>query len=87
LKNCKACSSSVRVSEEAIEEMLSDIIASGNFQLVEDEIYESRLAQCNECKYFQYGTTCLQCGCITQITAKLKESTCPYPLKSKWVKA
>lgn len=85
MQKCKACSSSVRVSEEAIDEMLKDIISSGNFQLVEDFTYEMRIKECMQCKFFQLNTTCLQCGCIIQITARLKDSTCPFPLKSKWV--
>ena len=81
---CKACSASVRVSEEEIDEMLNVIISSKNFVLVNEAVYEKRLDICFNCTYLEYGTTCMQCGCIVQIKAKLMESTCPYPKKPKW---
>ena len=81
---CKACSASVRVSENDIDEMLNIIIGSNEFELAHEEIYEERLNICFNCNYLEYGTTCLQCGCIVQIKARLMESTCPYPQKSKW---
>ena len=84
MRKCKACSASVRVSENEIDEMLNVIISSKNFLLVNDIIYEKRLDICFNCNYLEYGTTCMQCGCIVQIKAKLMESTCPSPEKPKW---
>jgi len=72
------------VSENQIDEMLNIIISNNEFQLVDEGIYEQRLDICFNCNYLEYGTTCLQCGCIVQIKAKLLESTCPYPQQSKW---
>ena len=81
---CKACSASVYVSEKEIDEMLNIITSNNEFKLASEEIYEKRLDICFNCNSPEYGTTCLQCGCIVQIRAKLLESTCPYPQKSKW---
>ena len=84
LRKCKACSASVNVTENDIDEMLKLILGNNEFELVHDDIYENRLDICFSCNYLEYGTTCLQCGCIVQIKAKLMDSTCPYPEKSKW---
>lgn len=81
---CKACSASVIVSENEIDEMINIIISGNQFKLISEDIYEKRIDICFNCKYLEYGTTCLQCGCIVQIRARLLESTCPYPKKSKW---
>ena len=74
----------MRVSENEIDEMLNTIMSSNEFQPAPEDIYEKRLDICFNCNYLEYGTTCLQCGCIVQIKARLSDSTCPYPQKSKW---
>ena len=84
-RRCKACSASVRVASEEINEMLNTMINGKQFDLAEDETYNFRLEQCFNCNYLQYETTCMQCGCIVHIRAKLKNSTCPYPQNNKWV--
>ena len=65
--------------------MLDKIVNSKEFEITADEIYEKRLKKCFSCSYLKYGTTCMQCGCIVHIRAKINHSTCPYPQKSKWV--
>jgi hypothetical protein len=82
--NCKGCSRSVRVASEEISNMVKEIVDSGNFNLVTEEVYEERLQQCNDCKYLQYETTCIQCGCIVQIRALLADKDCPHTKRSKW---
>lgn len=74
----------MRVSENEIDEMLKTIIGNNQFQIVSMDVYEKRLNICFNCNYLEYGTTCLQCGCIVQVRARLMDSTCPYPKKSKW---
>lgn len=82
--NCKGCRASVRVLDAEIKHMLEEIEKSGNFQLASMEIYEHRLSKCEVCKYLQYNNTCVQCGCIVQIRARLAKSSCPFPVNSKW---
>ena len=82
--NCKGCSASVRVPDSNIREMLEQIVNSGNFQISSEKEYEHRLTQCGLCKYLQYGHTCLQCGCIVHIRARIATSTCPFPSYSRW---
>lgn len=82
--NCKACSASVRLKNAQIREMLAEIEANESFELVDIDLYNFRLSKCDECKYLQYETTCMQCGCIVQIRARLANSTCPFPSESRW---
>jgi hypothetical protein len=84
-RKCKACSTSVRITNDAISEMINTIINSNQFEIADDKSYNYRLEQCLSCNYLQYDTTCMQCGCIVHVRAKLKNSTCPYPQKAKWV--
>lgn len=81
---CKGCSKSVRVTSEEIRKMVEEIVDSGNFNLVTEEVYEKRLQQCIGCEYFQYDTTCLQCGCIVHVRALLADKDCPHTKKSRW---
>lgn len=82
--NCKGCSASVRMSEDEINEALEKLLRIKKIKVVDDTIYKSRLEKCSICSYLEYGTTCLQCGCIVQIRAKLRDSDCPYPKDRKW---
>ena len=82
--SCKGCRESVRVTEAQIQEMLRQIIDNGHFEIATEDIYKDRLFQCHNCVYLEYGNTCLQCGCIIQIRARLKDETCPFPGKKKW---
>jgi hypothetical protein len=81
---CKGCRESVRVPDKQIQHMVSEIESSGKFQLVENETYQYRLSKCEDCKYLQYGSTCIQCGCIVQIRARLAAGTCPFPGEARW---
>lgn len=79
---CKGCSESVKVKQDSIAKMISEVERSG--QAVDDAVYQQRLAQCLDCSHLRYGTTCMLCGCIVQVKAKYKTGSCPYPGKSRW---
>lgn len=85
---CKSCSENVRVkeriSQDEIDQAIDKLARSKNIQLVNDEVYEFRLSQCSDCKYLEFGTTCLKCGCIVQIRAKLKDAQCPLSKQKRW---
>lgn len=83
-RECKACSASVRLSDEEISMAIDKLSHLKGIKFVSDDIYQSRLDKCNSCQYLEYGTTCLQCGCIVQIKAKMPESVCPYPKNRQW---
>ncbi len=82
--NCKACSASVHVSDDEIKTAIDKLSRVRGIKFVDDDLYFKRLELCSECKYLEYGTTCLQCGCLVQIRAKMPDSTCPFPKTPKW---
>lgn len=82
--NCKGCRSSVHVSKQDIERMLGRMAKSGKLNTVDENLYQHRLAACQDCPSFAYSTTCLHCGCIMQVKAKLPDASCPCPEGSRW---
>ncbi|MBM7553149.1 DUF6171 family protein [Thalassobacillus pellis] len=80
---CKGCSESVKVTEESIQQSLSDIQIKKS-QTVSEHVYQERLSKCNTCSSLQYGTTCMHCGCLVRYRAKFKNKSCPYPGEAKW---
>lgn len=81
---CKGCSANVYISEEEINRAIAILRKNKNTKFVDDKTYEFRLRQCRNCEFLEYGTTCLKCGCIVQIRAKLADSSCPYTKEHKW---
>ena len=49
-------------------------------QKAPDEIYRSRLSQCEACDQLNNGT-CMGCGCLVELKAAYKNEKCPY---KKW---
>lgn len=84
LDNCKGCRASVRLVSEDIKRIIDEVLSSGNFNIVEQELYNRRLSQCSSCKHLQYDTTCMHCGCIVQVRALLEDKSCPLPGKNRW---
>lgn len=80
---CKGCRASVRVKDEVIARALETLVAQGSV-LVEDEVYQRRLAQCEACSEFIYGTTCRICGCLLPVRARLADQRCPMPATPRW---
>lgn len=81
--SCKGCREEYKVTEEQIKR----ILASSAFapeKCVPDEVYAQRLELCSTCPKLQDGVTCLVCGCIIPVVAKLKERECALPGQSRW---
>ncbi|WP_055107353.1 DUF6171 family protein [Paenibacillus ihumii] len=81
--SCKGCREEYKVTEEQIQRILASP-AFAPERCVPDEIYAQRLELCRACPKLQGGTTCLACGCIIPVVAKLKERECPLPGQRKW---
>ncbi|MGU3472590.1 DUF6171 family protein [Paenibacillus sp. D51F] len=77
---CKGCRESVAVPESQLARFLSKIRPEDS---VSDRLYEQRLSACGSCESLSYGTTCMHCGCLVAIRAKLKSSHCPHPSAAK----
>lgn len=86
-RDCKGCRSDYRVTDEQIRKMLSHpMFQSGSGHCVPDSVYAERLRHCFDCVQLIGGHTCKLCGCIVQVTAKLKEKSCPAPGGIGWQK-
>lgn len=83
-RKCKACSITVKISDDEISKAIEKLSRLKGIKFAADAIYQSRLEKCSSCQYLEYGTTCMQCGCIVQIRAKMKDSVCPLPHAHKW---
>ncbi|WP_407868914.1 DUF6171 family protein [Paenibacillus sp. P36] len=81
---CKDCSETIDVSPEKVQAMLQLLIHSRHIELVDEETWHSRLAECKGCTGYIHGGTCKYCGCLVQIRTKIKDRACPYPLFPKW---
>jgi hypothetical protein len=81
---CKGCSADVKVTGEQIQRLLSKIKTDA---CVEDELYAKRLKACESCTSLAYDSTCMHCGCLVQVRAKLKDKGCPHPhhaVREQW---
>ena len=80
---CKGCRDDYKVTEAQISRILaSSMFNPGN--TAPDEVYAARLALCASCSKLQDGVTCIACGCIIPVVAKLKERGCPLPGGGLW---
>lgn len=82
--NCKGCRASVKIEEEQIRRLLSKIRAEDS---VPDDLYARRLEACRQCPSLSYESTCMHCGCLVAIRAKLKDKSCPHPnraVRAQW---
>ena len=64
--------------------MVNEVINMRGIRLVSDTEYEKRIGICMDCDKFEYGSTCMLCGCVMQVRARLKDGKCPYPKQKKW---
>jgi hypothetical protein len=81
---CKGCLANVNIPSEDIRKMVEEIANNEEFSIVSEKVYGERLDKCMNCEYLQYGTTCMQCGCIVQVRALLYDKNCPHPKGSIW---
>lgn len=83
-RRCKGCDPKYQISEAQIERAVA-MLEKEPDRCVSDEVYEERLLLCKSCVKLQQGNTCSLCGCIVQISAKLRERGCPLPGKARWM--
>jgi hypothetical protein len=84
MPECKGCSSSVHVTAEEISKLFGESLRVRDVKLASEEEYGRRIAICQNCEAFQFGTTCRWCGCLMAVKAKLAAARCPAPQGSRW---
>jgi hypothetical protein len=86
--NCKSCDENKSVnkviSDDEINDAIEKLAKTKKVKLADDDTYAFRLSQCKSCDFYEYGSTCIKCGCIVQIRARLLDMHCPYSKKRKW---
>ena len=82
--DCEACSVSVHLTEQEIEEIFGNTVRVKNVKTATEEEYARRMEICKSCDSLLYGTTCRHCGCVIQVKAKLATAKCPFPYQPKW---
>ncbi|MNZ82426.1 hypothetical protein D3C78_1011230 [compost metagenome] len=80
---CKGCRDDYKVTEAQIERILSSSMFKTEL-CVPDEVYAERISLCGTCPKLHEGVTCVACGCIIPVVAKLKERGCPLPGGGLW---
>jgi hypothetical protein len=81
---CKSCADTVCLSEREMSQIFGDALKVREVKLVTEGTYSMRLGICRDCDSLQAGTTCIHCGCVVQVKAKLLHAKCPYPYVSRW---
>jgi hypothetical protein len=84
IPECKGCSATVHVTPEEIAKLFGETLRVRDVKLTTEEEYAHRMASCQSCDAFQFGTTCRWCGCLMAVKAKLAAARCPAPQGSKW---
>lgn len=80
---CKGCREDYKVTKAQINRILASSMFNTD-NTVREEIYAERLALCGGCSKLQDGITCIACGCIIPVVAKLKGRGCPLPGGGLW---
>ncbi|MBD2845987.1 hypothetical protein IDH44_12350 [Paenibacillus sp. IB182496] len=80
---CRGCRGEAEITSEQIERGVGALLRSGR-PLVPEPLYAQRLAACAACPSLLGGHTCARCGCIVQISARLRERRCPNPGGGRW---
>jgi hypothetical protein len=80
---CMGCRDDYKVTEAQIARILSTSMFRPE-NCVPEEVYSERITLCGACPKLHNGVTCLACGCIIPIIAKLKERGCPLPGGGLW---
>ncbi len=81
---CRSCLEPLRLSEEEMRQVFGSTLRVRDVKLADPETCRARLEACASCPALQAGTTCLHCGCVVSVKAKLLNAKCPYPYQPRW---
>ena len=84
MKKCRKCLGKSEISAEEIEKMVDEVRNMKGVRLVGEEEFERRFAICEQCEKLEDGVTCMLCGCVMQVRARLLDGKCPYPKGGRW---
>ncbi len=81
MRKCKRCGLKTVLNEEEINKAVEQVTRMKGVRLASEEEFKNRFAVCAECEKLEYGSTCMLCGCIMQVRARLADGKCPA---KKW---
>ena len=84
MKRCRKCPGKSEISAEMIEKMVDEVRNMRGVRLVSEEEYARRFKICKKCEKLEDGATCMLCGCVMQVRARLSDGKCPYPKGGRW---
>lgn len=83
MKPCRRCAAKTALTNEDIQRMVLQVTSMKGVRLIDNNIYEKRISACLDCEHLEYGSTCMLCGCVMQVRARLENGGCPAKPK-KW---
>ncbi len=79
---CKKCLLAELSADDRVQSLLAYIRSVPAERRVDEETYQSRLAQCKNCGSLVNGI-CAECGCFAELRALKPQQRCPSP-ERKW---
>ena len=87
MKKICNCNIPANLQKDMMADSIAAYVASlPKEDIVDDEEYERRLKLCSGCADLGGGLTCSQCGCFVLARARKRQTDCPMPGGSIWVK-
>ncbi len=80
---CKKCLLLEAGENVTYDEIMAYISTIDQSDMVDNSIYEQRLAFCKECEQLISGM-CRKCGCYVEIRARMNDQHCPNYDNRKW---
>ncbi|HIT84657.1 MAG TPA: hypothetical protein IAA60_02000 [Candidatus Ornithomonoglobus intestinigallinarum] len=84
MNRCRRCGNGPNVSTEDIKKAVDAVERMKGFRLADADTLSRRLNACRECEKLGYGSTCMVCGCLVEVRARLANERCPFPKNNKW---
>ena len=84
MKKCKKCPSKSSISDEEIRKMVDEVRNMKGVKLADEAEFERRFEICKACEKLEDGATCMLCGCVMQVRARLYDGKCPFPKGGRW---
>jgi len=84
---CRHCRNEFAIPDSAQVTELVALIPIDPSLRADDDVYAARLEQCATCADLREGVLCAWCGCFVQFRARIKDSYCPSPAGSCWLKS
>lgn len=80
MARCKRCGVKTALDDSEINRMVAEVTSMKGVRLADDDVFTHRFNICRSCEKLEYGSTCMSCGCVMQVRARLADGKCPLKL-------